>query len=319
MARKSRIHYPNALYHVMLRGNGGQDIFFSSADRHHFYLLLQEGIERYKNRIHAFCLMTNHVHLVIQVGEISLSRIMQNVTFRYARYINTKKKRNGHLFQGRYKALLIDGDSYLLELVRYIHCNPVRAFLTRIPEGYQWSSHNAYLGKKSISWLTTDLVLSQFSGQEKKARELYEKFMQEGIAEAQRPELCSGMYESRILGDEGFSKKVVALAAEKWERTWTLSQIIEAVCLSYGIERESLMSPGKKQPGAEARALVAYLVQEKGHLLLTGLGKLVNRDPAALSRAAGRIRERLQEQENSALADKLLSVKDKLSRTKCQD
>ena len=121
MARKSRIHYPGAVYHVILRGNGGQDIFFARQDRTRFYLLLQEGVERFGHRIHAFCCMTNHVHLAIQVAEIPLAKIMQNVSFRYTRHINNREKRIGHLFQGRYKALLIDADSYLLELVRYIH------------------------------------------------------------------------------------------------------------------------------------------------------------------------------------------------------
>ena len=114
MARKPRIHYPGAFYHVILRGNGGQDIFFSKNDRTKFYLLLQEGIERFGHRIHAFCLMTNHIHLVIQIGDIPLSKIMQNVTFRYTRYINARRKEFGHLFQGRYKAILIDADTYIL-------------------------------------------------------------------------------------------------------------------------------------------------------------------------------------------------------------
>ena len=123
MARKPRIHYPGAFYHVILRGNDGQDIFYTKIDRSRFCELLQEGIERYEHRIHGFCLMSNHLHLIVQAGDIPLSRILQNVSFRYTRYINKKKKRIGHLFQGRYKAILIDADSYLLELVRYIHLN----------------------------------------------------------------------------------------------------------------------------------------------------------------------------------------------------
>ncbi len=167
MALKPRIHYPGACYHVILRGNGGQDIFFSSKDRTKFYLLLQEGIEGFEHRIHAFCLMTNHVHLVVQVGEAPLSKIMQNVTFRYTRYINSRKIRIGHLFQGRYKALLIDIDTYMLELVRYIHNNPVRAKITETEDQYIFSSHESYLGKNNVPWLTTDFVLSQFAKQKK--------------------------------------------------------------------------------------------------------------------------------------------------------
>jgi len=143
MTRKSRIHYPGAVYHVILRGNGGEDIFFARQDRTRFYLLLQEGVERYGHRIHAFCCMTNHVHLAIQVAEISLAKIIQNVSFRYTRHINKRKKRIGHLFQGRYKALLIDAETYLLELVRYIHLNPVRAGIVHKPDEYPWSGHRA--------------------------------------------------------------------------------------------------------------------------------------------------------------------------------
>ncbi|MFN2356956.1 MAG: transposase [Desulfotignum sp.] len=97
--------------------------------------------------------MKNHVHLAIQVGETPLSQIMQNVSFRYTRHINSRQKRFGHLFQGRYKAILIDKDNYLLELVRYIHCNPVRAKICENPADYQWSSHNAYLGIQKYPWL----------------------------------------------------------------------------------------------------------------------------------------------------------------------
>jgi REP element-mobilizing transposase RayT len=125
MARKPRVYYPAALYHVILRGNGGQEIFFGKEDRFRFYLLLQEGIERYGHQVHAFCLMTNHVHLAIQVGEVGLPRIIQNLAFRYTRWVNWRQNRTGHLFQGRYKAVLVDADSYLLELSRYIHLNPV--------------------------------------------------------------------------------------------------------------------------------------------------------------------------------------------------
>ena len=165
MARKPRLLYPGALYHAILRGNNGQTIFFDHKDRTRFCLLLQEGIERFGHRIHAFCLMTNHVHLAIQMGGIPLSRIMQNLSFRYTRWANWRQKRSGHLFQGRYKAVLVDADSYLEELTRYIHLNPVRAGIVKEPEDYPWSGHRAYLGLEMIPWLTTDWVLSQFSGE----------------------------------------------------------------------------------------------------------------------------------------------------------
>ena len=141
MARKARVHLPGGYYHVMLRGNGGNDIFFSDADRSRFLFLVQEGIARYEHRVHAFCLMGNHVHLLIQVGSVPLSKIMQNLSFRYTRYINKQKNIVGHLFQGRYKAIFVDADSYLLELTRYIHLNPIRAGLCAAAKDYEWSSY----------------------------------------------------------------------------------------------------------------------------------------------------------------------------------
>lgn len=110
MVSKPRLNFPGKIYHVMLRGNGGQDIFLSDADRIRFNLLLQEGIERCKQRIQSFCLMNNHVHLLVQVGDMSLSPIMQIVSFSFTCYFNNQQKRVGHLFQGRYKVLLVDKD-----------------------------------------------------------------------------------------------------------------------------------------------------------------------------------------------------------------
>ncbi len=292
MARKPRIHYPGAFYHVILLGNGGQDIFFSKKDRTKFYLLLQEGIERFKHRIHAFCLMTNHVHLVFQVGEIPLSKIMQNVTFRYTRYINSRKKQIGHLFQGRYKAILVDADTYLLELVRYIHNNPVRAQITKTADQYTFSSHQAYLGKNTLPWLTTDQVLSQFAKQKNKAIDLYSDFVLKGTSEDHRQEFYRGLHEGRILGDERFSEKALAKAAEKYSKKLLLEDVVEAVCVFYNITIDILAEPGKVRPASEARAIAALLVQEYDNLRLTALGNYLKRDLASLGRAAKSLRKR---------------------------
>ena len=107
--------------------------------------------------------MTNHVHLAVEVGQVSLSRIMQNICSRYSRWINWQHKRIGHLFSGRFKAIMIDADSYLSQVVGYIHLNPVRARMVESCEEYEWSSHRYYIGTETIPWLTTETVLSQFS------------------------------------------------------------------------------------------------------------------------------------------------------------
>ncbi len=312
MSRKPRIHYPGAFYHVILRGNGGQDIFYAKADRSRLYLLFQEGVQRYGHRIHSFCLMSNHLHLVVQVSHIPLSKILQNISFRYTRYINKRKKRIGHLFQGRYKAILIDADSYLLELVRYIHNNPLRAGLATKPEQYQWSSHRAYLGREAIAWLSTDFVLSQFGEKEGKARHHFHAFCLKGVNEERRQEFHQGTFEGRILGDEGFSENALARAREKFDAPVRIDRLASDVSRVYRINAHILTAPGKHQPGAEARALMAYLVLEAGRPSLTELGEYLQRDPTALSRAAGRLRERLKnDRELSARIDK---VKARLKR-----
>ena len=270
MARKSCIHYPGAFYHVILRGNGGQEIFYSKADRSRFYLLLQESIER-----------------------------------------------NGHLFQGRYKAILIDADSYLLELVRYIHNNPLRTGQVNKPEQYQWSSHRAYLDKETVTWLTTDFVLSQFAKNEKKARQQFQAFCLKGGNEERREEFHQGTFDGRILGDDGFSENVLAMAKERFHAPVSVEQLVKVVCKVYRMNEQAIVSPGKHQPGAEARAVVAYFAQKAGKPSLTELGKYFQRDPTALSRVAGRLRERLKN--DRALTARLKKVKSSLKRkSECQ-
>lgn len=287
MARKPRVHYPAALYHVIMRGNSRQDIFFDDEDRCHFYLLLQEGTERYGHRIHAFCLMSNHVHLAIQVGEVSLSRIMQNLTFRYTRWINWRQKRSGHLFQGRFKAVLVDADSYLLELIRYIHLNPVRANMAQSPEEYQWSGHRAYLGLETMPWLTTDWVLSQFAKKSEIARIQYRNFVDQGKEDGYLQEYHSGSAnDSRVLGDDAFIDKVLSQSEARPKHRISLYEIIQCVCRKYGIEEMDLKAPGKYRKLSEARGVAAWLILETGGSRLAELSNYTGRDVSTLSSAA---------------------------------
>jgi len=307
MARKKRLHYPGAWYHVILRGNAGNDIFFDNQDRSRFFFLLQEGREKFKHRIHAYCLMTNHVHLVIQVGEISLSRIIQNVSFRYTRFINQRKKQTGHLFQGRYKALLLDVDTYLLELVRYIHNNPVRARMVKAPEEYRWSSHSAYLGSISVPWLTTDLVLAQFSSTKDKAVELYRQFVLNGMAEDYRKEFYHGESVGQIIGDDHFAEKALAQASLKLRKKTSLDQVVQIVCEHFGIDQNELCSGSRQQCISEPRAVLASLVRDIDDIQLTTLSRKLKRDLSGLSQAAGRLDQRLKL--DKKLENKVSSIK----------
>lgn len=177
------------------------DIFSDNEDRYRVYFFVQEGVERFGHRVLVFCLMTNHVHMAIQVGEVSLSRIMQNLTFRYTRWENWRLNRSGHLFQGRYKSVLIDADSYLLELTAYIHLNPVRAAMVDKLDAYPWSSHRAYLGKELIPWLNTDYVLANFSPIISKARQQFVKFVADRSSDGHQEEFYGkGSVDNRVMG-----------------------------------------------------------------------------------------------------------------------
>lgn len=296
MARKPRIHFPGACYHVILRGNGGQDIFFEKNDRFQFLALLQEGINRYKCRIHSYCLMNNHIHLVVQVRDIPLSRIMQNVSFRYTRYIHTKTKQMGHLFQGRYKAILIDADTYLLELVRYIHNNPVRAAIVQSPQEFIWSSHKNYLdmeGKKN-NWLTTSFVLKMFADNLRDAVALYNDFIQKGLNEKHREEFYKGRGKSQILGDDDFIDKTSILISNKDSFSPTIQEIIQQVCEEFKISKKEFSSGSKNQCLAKARAVAALFVRESAGITLTELSREIQRDLSGLSQAASRLYKKSQ-------------------------
>lgn len=289
MARKPRLHYIGALYHVMVRGNAGQNIFADDEDRYRFYLFLQEGVEKYGHRIHAFCLMNNHVHLVIQVGEKPLSRIMQNLCFRYTQWANNRQKRVGHLFQGRYKAIVVDADAYLAELVRYIHLNPVRAKIVKAHGDYPWSGHTAYMGHEKLPWLTTEWVLSQFSQRLNTARAKYGEFVKYGRDEGHRQEFHRGISEGRILGDDTFVDRVYKESEQGEKKSVTLDEIIERVGKLYVLTEEEIVSGGKRRYPSEARGMIAYLVREVSGMSLTDLGRRIKRDVSSLSLAADKI------------------------------
>jgi len=300
MGRKPRLHYPGALYHVILRGNAREKIFFANSDRHRFYLFLQQGAERYRFRIHAFCLMTNHIHLALQVGDIPLSRIMQGLVGRYTRWINWRKSRVGHLFQGRYKAVLVDANAYLLELVRYIHLNPVRAEMVNDPAEYPWSSHRAYCGNESIPWLTTELALGCLSENASNARLKFNEFVTAGIAEGHRNEFHGGSEtDSRLLGDDTFAERVLDEAEKKPVRPVLTEKFLEFISTHYGMESLQDLS-GRDRKASEARGVAARLALEAEVCTLTELAVTTGRDVSTLSSAAARIRVRERKEKQFA-------------------
>ena len=282
MARKPRLHVPGGLYHVILRGNARQDVFFSPGDRHFFYELLAEGVARFGYRVHAFCLMSNHLHLALQVGERELSAGMQNLSFRYTRYLNTRLKRSGHVFQGRFKAFLVDQDRYGLALVRYLHLNPVRARKVRHASAYAWSSHRAYLGEDDLPWLTTDWVLGQFGERFGPARKRFAAFVDAGSGEGHSQVFYGGQADGRVVGEKDFLKSVLRRREAK-RKAPSLGRIVAYVCDGYGLTEGALKAPGKGRQTARARALVGWLAVRFRSCTLAQVAGRFSRSPSTLS------------------------------------
>ncbi len=296
MARKPRIHQPGGVYHVMLRGNGGQDIFNDNDDHYHLYLLLQEGIERYGHRIHGYCCMTNHIHLAIQVADEPLSKIMQNVSFRYTRWINKKQQSTGHLFQGRYKAILVDLDGYLLELVRYIHLNPVRAGMVREPADYPWSGHMAYLGKQSVPWLHTDWVLGQFAKRIATCRNRYAMFIKDGAKEGYRSDFHQGGEDNRILGNDRFMERVTGKVEHRLPNI-TLDEIVSCVIKDHAIDDDELRGLSRNRQLSEIRVVIGWLARQLKVATIKEVACYFQRDPSTFSRHIGIADSKLKKSE----------------------
>jgi len=207
MARPLRIEYPRAFYHVLSRGIERRPIYWDAADRLKFLESVQKAISKYHIQVYAYCLMGNHYHLLLQTMDGNLSRVMQYINGGYVTYFNTKRKRVGHLFASRYKGIVVDKDSYLKELTRYIHLNPVRAKMVEKPEDYRWSSYNAYLGRTKTVWLNADWVLGVFSSIETVALQRYKSFVEEGIdRDVEDP--FKAVVASTVLGKESFVEQM---------------------------------------------------------------------------------------------------------------
>ncbi len=208
MARPLRILYADAFYHVAARGNEKKPIFKNEKDYGRFLLYVEAVVERYGAVIHAYCLMDNHYHLLLQTPRANLPEIMQYINGSYTTYVNKKRQRAGHLFQGRYKAILIDADTYAQELSRYIHLNPVRAGIVQNPENYPWSSYQVYCGKKNApKWLTIKFILDYFDERTKVGQMKYREYVQAKMGQRYEDPL-KGAVASSILGGEEFIRTV---------------------------------------------------------------------------------------------------------------
>jgi len=212
MTRPLRIEFEGAVYHITSRGNARQAIFLDEKDFADFLRVLCSVVKRYHFILHTYCLMNNHYHLLIETPYGNLSKGMRQLNGLYTQRFNQRHKRVGHLLQGRYQAVLVDKDNYLLELCRYVVLNPVRAKIVKDPKDWRWSAYQATTGHKGILCLTTDWILSQFAKEQKKAPREYQAFVLSGIKAASPLKAVKGQL---FLGQDNFIDKIKHLMSGK--------------------------------------------------------------------------------------------------------
>lgn len=301
MPRRRREFVPGGYYHVIQRGVNRRKIFTQPGDQERFLEGLQGLVERFGHRVHAYCLMPNHVHLALQCGELPLGNALRSLFGRYAQVYNRQNKRSGHLFQERHKAILIGSDAYLVELVRYIHLNPVRARLVRRVEQWPWSSYRAYVGKQPApSWLTTQTVLGTFSDRRGRAQVAFCEFVAAGQKSTSDLDFKRGNSQAYdALAPDGYLTKILAKGDRRTAKRRDWRKTVAAVCAYVGVKPADLEKPGRARKPALARGALAYMARQGADWRIKDLVEQFNRDQAVLSLAATMFERRLAE--NKAL------------------
>jgi putative transposase len=330
MARPLRIQYNNAYYHVTCRGNARQGIFVDDQDRSAFLDLLNRSWQIYQVRVLAYVLMRNHFHLVVKTPLGNLKEFMRHFNISYTSYFNRRHKRVGHLYQGRYKAFLIDADSYLQEVTRYVHLNPIRVKgkanlggkeRKRELEGYPWSSYVYYGGRgKGNAFLASEEILGYFGGNHSRGRRNYRKFVEEGLEREIESPLQKGKGHG-IVGDEGFVEGVrdrVLKGVRKSREVPGLKGIISqiapgkilgVVCKETGVKGEELRKKGERRIG---RGLLMEMLYRYGGLNQREIGEMMGVDYSSVSVA--RKRFRLLSEGDGKVSELVERVQNKISQ-----
>lgn len=283
MARKKRYHTQGAFYHVMNRGNRKQNIFFND---HHFELFckqLEQVIDQYSCKIHLFCLMTNHVHLVIEVGNIPLSKIMQSINSLYARKLNDDIKQIGHVFQGRYKAILISTDDYLMELCYYIHNNPKKAKIASDLDDYPWSSHHCYKCKKKYPWITTKNIEKLLKNMFPQKKSAYSTFMIHKDKENSNPEFCNLDENDELIIVNSINDQK-NIPGEIDLTMFSIKKIIRIVFNFLEVNPEMMNNISLSPKIVRARGLAAYYCHYHANYTLTEISYYFAQQPSGVSR-----------------------------------
>lgn len=288
MARSLRIQYPGAYYHVTCRGNARKAIYFDDDDRRRFLHLLRESITTYQVRLFGYVLMQNHFHLLIQTLQANLSEFMQRFNICYTGWFNHRHGRCGHVYQGRYKSMLIDADNYLLEVSRYVHLNPIRRNYAQKKEyllkwqylkKYKWTSLLGYINKRAVlGYIDYDIVLNMIGG-----RSAYTAFLQDGLIEGVKNPFKQAVYQT-VLGDDDFLNRIKSTYIKRGskrdqpsfryfkEYVIEPSLIIDYFVKYFSVDKESLI---RRRGDGVKRGLLAEFLYRYGALTLNKIGQLM--------------------------------------------
>jgi putative transposase len=320
MTRPLRIEYPGAFYHVMNRGQSHQQIFVEDKGRQSFLGLVGEITRLWKVEVYAYCLMGNHYHLLLSTPMATLSRAMRHLDGIYTQKFNRVHGRDGPLFRGRYKAILIDAEEYFSSVVRYIHHNPLATGVATDIDLYRWSSHWAYLKKNECpSWLNTSAVISRFGGPKD-----YWRFMHDGVEEDIK-QFYHGDFQRPVLGSKAFVERIKeklgqkARAEEEKPQSrrlfgLELEEIMQATAREYGKEVEELRQH-RRGGENEVRLVAIYLSRQLGGYKEGEIGKMVGLEKtSSVSSAYLRMRARVAREKK--LARRISSIERELAKSK---
>lgn len=320
MPRKARIDAPGALHHIIARGIERRKIFYDNFDRDNFIERLGSVLTETNTPCFAWALIPNHLHLLLKTGSAPIATVMRRLLTGYAVSFNRRHRRHGQLFQNRYKSILCQEDLYLLELVRYIHLNPLRARIVkqlRELDKYPYCGHSVLMGKTKHEWQDTDYILRFYNGKYLTARRRYREFVEKALTDGRRPELVGGGLvrsaggwsvvksmrrgfdrmkgDERILGDGDFVETVLKKAQEDLDRKskleaagYSFDWLLGRVAKQLEIEPKKVMAPGKYAACVAARSLLCYWgVRELG-MTTVELARRLNLAQPTVSQAVKR-------------------------------
>lgn len=314
MARQARLDFPGTLHHAICRGIERRRIVADDRDRDNFVNRLGQAAVESDTDIYAWSLMTNHAHILLRSGKGGISQFMRKLLTGYAVSYNLRHKRHGYLFQNRYKSIVCEEDPYFLELIRYIHLNPIRAGVVRDIEelgGYHYSGHRVLMGKVAYDWQDREYVLKEFGETERRAKKEYKKFIEAAIGEGRRPELVGGglirsaggwsrvismrrqkqreQSDERILGSGKFVEKMIEEAEERQKHQFTrtadeMKGLIDLFCRKEGITTSEVKGGSRRRIISQMRKKIVRKLIERHGIPMAAIAREIGVSPSAVSK-----------------------------------